>query len=78
MSGEISDVTHQQQDEGDRPRSERWNYMGRKCLTCGGVLRMTERKYHKGACALAGKTARQKRRRRGKRLRATALSGWPK
>lgn len=46
------------------------NYFDRRCVVCGGVLALTERKCHKGECALKRKTAKQKARRAARRARA--------
>lgn len=72
MSGEADDVRRTGSAEQFAWAGPQFNYRGRRCLTCRELLRLHERKYHKGLCALAGKTAKQARRRATLRQRAAA------
>lgn len=74
MSGEAPDVKQTSSADWRDGWRGRLNYRGRKCATCGKTLRLTERKYCYGLCALAGKTAKQARRRTT--LRQMAAAAW--
>lgn len=67
MDGADNEQLGGERDDWRARRARELNYRGRVCLTCREPLRLHERKYHKGLCALAGKNARQKRRRAARR-----------